>query len=309
MRLTTYRRGDAALLGALVEDRILNLGRVYEFLNAPGSETPVFFQDMLSFLGHIERSLPLAAELINTVEKMTPGDLAGLAERGAIVPRDETNYLAPIMNPGKLICVGLNYPPPNGDSASDVPDYPVLFHKVATSLVGHRGAVVYPRTARQLVYEGELAFVIGRRGKHIDRGSAMSYIAGYTIANDIGSPDLQARCSQWTTGKMLDTFCPLGPFIVTCDEILAPNNLRIRTALNGEIVQDGNTSEMIFDIPYLVSYLSSLVTLEPGDVVLSGSPKRNGDQPDPGVLMQPGDNICVEIEGIGALCNRIIHEV
>jgi 2-keto-4-pentenoate hydratase/2-oxohepta-3-ene-1,7-dioic acid hydratase in catechol pathway len=309
MRLMTYLRGDAAHLGALVEDRILNLGRIYEFLNTPGPEPPVFFQDMLSFLQNIEQSLPLAAELTNTVEKMTQGDLDRLAERGAIVQVDDISCLAPIMNPGKLICVGLNYPPPNGDNTLDVPDYPVLFHKVATSLVGHRGAVEYPRIARELVYEGELAFVIGSRGKHIDRGSAMSYVAGYTIANDIGSPDLQARSSQWTTGKMLDTFCPLGPYLVTRDEILEPNELHIRTTLNGEIVQAGNTSEMIFDIPYLVSYLSSLVTLEPGDVVLSGSPKRNGDQPDPRVLMQPGDNICVEIEGLGTLCNPIIPEV
>jgi acylpyruvate hydrolase len=202
--------------------------------------------------------------------------------------------------------VGLNYPGVGVQSSPSA--FPVLFHKVATSLVGHDQPILIPRITDHIVYEGELAIVIGRRGKHIAREQAEAWIAGYTIANDVGAPDLERRTSQWTTGKMLDTFCPLGPTLVTRDEVPDPHRLGIRTTLNGELVQSGSTAEMIFDIPYLVSYISELVTLEPGDLILTGSPKRSGTGPDPRTPMQPGDRISVEIEGLGVLSNPVLAE-
>jgi 2-keto-4-pentenoate hydratase/2-oxohepta-3-ene-1,7-dioic acid hydratase in catechol pathway len=156
--------------------------------------------------------------------------------------------------------------------------------------------------------EGELAIVIGKTGKHISIENALSYVAGYTIANDIGARDLEQRTSQWATGKLPDTFCPMGPAMVTSNEIQDPNQLTIRTYINGVPVQSGNTSEMIFNVPYLISYISSIATLLPGDIILTGSPKRIDDRPAPIVYLKAGDHISIEIEGIGVLSNQTIRE-
>jgi len=309
MRLATFQKNGIASLGVIVEDWMIDLEVAYRSLYEVGNESHSIFANMLNLLQSYKIGFPLINDFITKVKQLSPSELSTFLNDGIIISLEDMIYLAPILNPGKLICVGLNYPSYKRRNSDQSPAYPVLFHKVATSLVGHGGMVLYPQNANGLLYEGELALVIGMRGKYISRENACSFIAGYTIANDIGSPDLESRTSQWTTGKMLDTFCPLGPFIVTCDEVKDPNQLQIRTYLNGDIVQDGNSSEMIFDVPYLVSYLSSLVTLEPGDVILTGSPKRNGDQPDPRKLMKPGDEICVDIECIGKLCNPIVAEV
>ena len=150
--------------------------------------------------------------------------------------------------------------------------------------------------------------VIGARAKNTPMARALDVVGGYTIANDIGAADIESRSSQWASGKMFDTFCPLGPTLVTPDEIPNPGNLFIKTRLNEQIVQDGNTQEMIFDVPFLISYISQLTTLEPDDVILTGSPKRVADVPDPRIPLKPGDNIIVEIEGLGILENPVIAE-
>jgi 2-keto-4-pentenoate hydratase/2-oxohepta-3-ene-1,7-dioic acid hydratase in catechol pathway len=167
---------------------------------------------------------------------------------------------------------------------------------------------VLPRISEQVDYEGELAVVIGKRGKYIPEAEALSYVAGYTCANDVSAHDIEFRTSQWTSGKMLDTFCPLGPVLVTRDEIRNPNALRLRTILNGNIVQDFLTSDMVFSVPFLISYISSLATLEPGDLILTGTPAGIGCNQNPMVFLKPGDVIGVEIEGIGALFNPVREE-
>ena len=220
----------------------------------------------------------------------------------------EVELLPPIDKPGKILCVGLNYPPPPGDSGWTEPPYPILFHKAATALTGHRNPISIPQISKQVEYEGELAVVIGQQGKNIPRKRALEWIAGYSIANDLGASDIQARSSQWTSGKMFDTFCPLGPVLVSSDEIPDPQDLRICTRLNGEIVQDSSTAEMIFPVAYLVSYISTLTTLEPGDLILTGSPRRAGERPDPRRRLRPGDTISVEIEKLGLLANPVIAE-
>lgn len=221
---------------------------------------------------------------------------------------EEVFLLPPFQKPGKVICVGMNYPPSAEEAKGSKPPYPILFHKAATSLIGHRNPIVIPNISNQVEYEGELAVVIGKRGKNISREFTLDWIAGYTIANDIGASDIQARSSQWTSGKMLDTFCPLGPTLVSRDEIFNPDNLRIRTQLNDETVQDDTTDEMYFSIAELVSYISTLTTLEPGDIILTGSPKSVGGRPDPRHPLNPGDTIRVEIEKLGVLTNPIIAE-
>jgi len=165
-----------------------------------------------------------------------------------------------------------------------------------------------PRISEEVFCEGELAVVIGKRGKHIPLENALSYVAGYMIANDVGARDLEQRTSQWATGKLSDTFCPMGPALINSDEIPDPNNLTIRTHINGKLVQSGNTGEMIFNVPYLISYISSIATLMPGDIILTGSPKSINDRPAPIVFLKAGDHISIKIEGIGVLSNKTIRE-
>jgi 2-keto-4-pentenoate hydratase/2-oxohepta-3-ene-1,7-dioic acid hydratase in catechol pathway len=212
------------------------------------------------------------------------------------------------IKPGKIICVGLNYPPPNRSDDWSQPPYPILFHKPASALIGFGEAIVLPKISQQVLYEGELAVIIGTRAKNISMDSALDVVAGYTIANDVGAADIEARSSQWASGKMFDTFCPLGPSLVPSSEVPSPNDLTIKTILNGQVVQKGNTREMIFDVPFLVHYISHLTTLEPNDVILTGSPKRTGNAPDPRIPLSPGDRISVEIEGLGTLTNPVVAE-
>jgi 2-keto-4-pentenoate hydratase/2-oxohepta-3-ene-1,7-dioic acid hydratase in catechol pathway len=220
----------------------------------------------------------------------------------------DIELLAPLQRPGKIICVGLNYRSHLAEIGEPVPEYPILFNKPATSIIGHGQSIVLPRVSRQVDYEGELAVVIGRRGKYIPEKDALSYIAGYTCANDISAHDIEFRTSQWTSGKMLDTFCPLGPVLLTTDEIPNPGSLRLKTLLNGQTVQEAWTSDMVFSVPFLISYISSLATLESGDVILTGTPAGIGCNRKPQVFLQAGDEISVQIDGIGTLTNPVIAE-
>jgi acylpyruvate hydrolase len=219
----------------------------------------------------------------------------------------QVTLLPPILRPGKIICVGLNYPPAPGFSG-DKPPYPILFNKVASALTGHHGEVIIPKISTKVEYEGELAVIIGKYGKNIPLQEALNWVAGYSIANDIGASDIQARSSQWASGKMFDTFCPLGPAIVSTDELPASENLNITTYLNGKIVQDGWTGDMYYSVSELISYISTLTTLEPGDLILTGSPKCIGMQPDPRLSLIPGDTIEVKITGLGSLSNKVVQE-
>jgi 2-keto-4-pentenoate hydratase/2-oxohepta-3-ene-1,7-dioic acid hydratase in catechol pathway len=157
-------------------------------------------------------------------------------------------------------------------------------------------------------YEGELAVVIGRGGKYIQRDEALAYVAGYTCANDVSAHDLEFRTSQWTSGKMLDTFCPLGPALATLDEFDDPNDLPLKTTLNGRTVQEARTTDMVFGVPFLVSYISSLATLEPGDLILTGTPAGVGCNRKPQVFLRPGDQVSVTVGGVGTLSNPVIAE-
>jgi 2-keto-4-pentenoate hydratase/2-oxohepta-3-ene-1,7-dioic acid hydratase in catechol pathway len=227
---------------------------------------------------------------------------------GVCWPLAEVELLTPVQRPGKVVCVGLNYRSHLAEIGERASEYPVLFHKAATSLVGHRQAIVLPRVSRQVDYEGELAVVIGRRAKYVAEQDALAHVAGYTCANDVSANDLEFRTSQWTSGKMLDTFCPLGPVLLTADEVPDTAALRLRTVLNGRTVQDAWTSDMVFSVPFLISYISSLATLEPGDLILTGTPAGIGCNQSPQVFLQPGDQVSVAIDGIGTLTNPVVAE-
>lgn len=218
-------------------------------------------------------------------------------------------YLPPIERPGKIVCVGLNYADHTKESPYEQPSYPTFFPRFATSLVGHGEAIVRPHVSEQLDYEGELAVIIGRRGRHIPQDQALEHVAGYAIFNEASVRDYQFKSPQWTIGKNFDATGAFGPTFVSADELPpGARGLTLTTRLNGKIEQQANTADMVFDVPQLISVLSEAVTLEPGDVIVTGTPAGIGWARRPMLFMQPGDVCTVEIEGLGTLSNPIVAE-
>jgi 2-keto-4-pentenoate hydratase/2-oxohepta-3-ene-1,7-dioic acid hydratase in catechol pathway len=219
--------------------------------------------------------------------------------------------LAPLI-PTDILCIGLNYREHAAESKSQVPAHPMLFIKAGNTLNDPLGAIPIPRRSSQIDYEGELAVVIGRVAKNVARDKALDYVLGYTIANDVSARDWQRDQAlgggQFARGKSFDGFCPLGPCLVTRDEIADPNALRLKTILNGQTMQDNTTADMIFDVKALIESLSSTMTLRPGDVLLTGTPQGVGMARIPPVWLKAGDTIAVEIEKIGRLENPVASE-
>ncbi len=316
MRLVTYQHEGQSRTGAQLDEQVVDLNRAYHAaLRHMGNEDELAVADvrvptdMIGLLRGGDTSLRAAQQAVAFVRSQLEGNDKTLSLQGITYAIDSVSLLPPVMRPGKVVCLGLNYRDHAAEAGMAVPEYPVLFHKVAGSLIGHSQPIVIPRISGKIDYEGELAIIIGRRGKYIAEEDALSYVAGYTVGNDVSARDLQFRTSQWTTGKMLDTFCPLGPALVTRDEVADPNQLAIKTTLNGQVMQEGNTADMIFRVPFIVSYISEVATLEPGDVILTGTPPGIGNTRTPQVFMKPGDTITVEIEQVGKLTNPVVAEV
>ncbi|GGD69755.1 fumarylacetoacetate hydrolase family protein [Paenibacillus nasutitermitis] len=246
--------------------------------------------------GTARKLIEAAAESANAIE-----ELKQLAEGGELIPLHEVKLLSPLTDPEKIICIGLNYFDHVMESGMQVPQKPVLFPKFNNCLVGHEDEVVIPREVTQCDYEVELAVVIGRRASKVSRESAMDYVFGYTILNDVSARDIQLNEPQWTRGKAVDGFAPTGPWIVTADEIADPGRLDISLRLNGEMMQNSNTKELIFDIAYLISFLSNTITLQPGDIISTGTPPGVGMGRTPQIWLKPGDIVEVAVEGIGTL--------
>ncbi|MCW5960843.1 MAG: fumarylacetoacetate hydrolase family protein [Pyrinomonadaceae bacterium] len=219
--------------------------------------------------------------------------------------RNEIKLCAPVPRPGKIVCIGLNYRDHAEESGMEIPKSPVVFSKFSSCAVGLNDAIVLPEGSEQVDFEAELAFVIGRRAKNISRDDAMDYVFGYTNFNDVSARDFQFADGQWQRGKSCDTFAPMGEFVATKDEIADPHNLQIQFRLNGETLQNSNTKQLIFKIPELIEFLSSSITLEPGDVIATGTPPGVGFARKPPLFMKDGDIAEVEIEGLGILSNRV----
>lgn len=217
---------------------------------------------------------------------------------------DDVALLNPISRPGKIVCIGLNYLDHCRETNIPPPERPLIFCKFVTSLSDPNSDIVWsPELSTQVDWEAELAVIIGKTGRNIAEDESMDYVAGYTTANDVSARDVQLGDGQWIRGKSLDTFCPLGPVFVTADEIEDPQKLAIRSILNGQTMQDSNTSEMIFTVKQLIAFCSQAFTLEAGDVILTGTPHGVGLGLDPQVYMHDGDVIEIEIEQIGRLVN------
>ena len=224
---------------------------------------------------------------------------------GAPRPLAELRLLAPVPRPGKIVCVGLNYRDHARETRQELPKEPVLFPKYHNSVVGPGADVLVPPEAEKIDYEAELAVVIGRRASRVAEAAALDHVAGYACANDVSARSLQFRSAQWLLGKAIDTFLPLGPYLVTADEVPDPQALGIRCRVNDELRQDSNTREMVFGVAELVSFISRTITLEPGDLVVTGTPSGVGMAADPPRFLRAGDRMRVEIDGLGELDNTI----
>lgn len=229
-----------------------------------------------------------------------------LAARGTGTALDQLELLPPVPDPEKILCIGVNYRDHAAEAGLDLPSEPMVFAKFSNCLIGATDGIVLPDESERVDYEAELAVVIGHRGKAIPAAEACEYIAGVTVFNDVSARDRQLATSQWTMGKSVDTFGPCGPYLVTLDEVPDLADLRLRTRVNGALVQDGSTSQMVFSVPELVAYLSRSMTLEPGDIIATGTPAGVGFKRTPPVLLRAGDRVEVEIDSIGLLSNPVV---
>jgi 2-keto-4-pentenoate hydratase/2-oxohepta-3-ene-1,7-dioic acid hydratase in catechol pathway len=219
-----------------------------------------------------------------------------------------TRLAAPVPRPPKIVCIGLNYRDHAAESNLSIPETPTVFAKFQTAVTGHRHPIVLPKNSVKPDYEAEFAVVIGPGGRHIPEDRWREHVFGYTIANDVSARDFQMATTQWMIGKTFDTFAPIGPAIVTADEIEDPHNLDISLTLSGEVMQSSNTRNLIFGLPKLIAFLSSVFTLEPGDIISTGTPAGVGFARKPPRWLKPGDEVVVRVEGLGELVNPVVAE-
>ncbi|WP_110064556.1 fumarylacetoacetate hydrolase family protein [Cytobacillus oceanisediminis] len=285
MKIAAFSVHSQPHIGVLQEERAISLTLL------SGDRFPLCVK---TFIEKSEELLPLAKNLI---EQCDSDD--------AVFPISDVKILPPIPSPEKIICVGLNYIDHCRETGMEPPASPVIFSKYANAIVGHHDAVEIPSNSNEVDFEAELAIVIGKEAKHVSEEDANDYVFGYTIMNDISARDLQFKDGQWSRGKTADTFAPTGPVIVTKDEAGDPHNLSISLELNGEIMQDSNTNNLIFTIPQIISFLSQSMTLRPGDLIATGTPPGVGMGRSPKVWLKDGDRMSITIEKIGTLSNYV----
>ncbi|QDV38325.1 fumarylacetoacetate hydrolase family protein [Tautonia plasticadhaerens] len=252
--------------------------------------------------------------LPNSVRELIALGPDRLSRARSALDRAPTSYdpassrlLAPVPDPRKIICLGLNYRDHAIETGAKIPEEPILFSKYPTALTGHKAPILLPKICHEVDFEAELVFVIGLPGRDIPRDRAMDHVAGYAVGHDVSARDWQLGKpgGQWMAGKTFDTFAPVGPSLVTADEVPDPHALGIRLRLNGRLMQDSSTSQLIFRVPETIAYLSQIMTLEPGDLVFTGTPPGVGMARKPPVWLKPGDVVEVEIDGLGTLSNPI----
>lgn len=298
MKMLTFVDAGVQKLGVVTDKGVLKVEAAAAALSADAA-TP------LSVMGAIEGGAAASGRL---------GALADRAVRegdaSLFLQEDQLEWGPCVTRPSKIICVGLNYRKHAEESNMPIPSCPILFNKFDNTLTGHLKDVAVPQVTEKMDYEAELAVVIGRPAKYVSRDEALDYVYGYCCVNDLSARDLQMKTHQWLTGKTCDGFSPLGPYLVTADEVGNPNDLGIRAYVNGELRQNSNTADMIFFVDEIVSYVSQYMTLEPGDIILTGTPEGVvfGYPPEKQVYLKPGDEITIEIDKLGALTNRLIEE-
>ncbi|UFJ41393.1 fumarylacetoacetate hydrolase family protein [Brevibacillus humidisoli] len=298
MKIVTFHTGSDWQLGVKTERGVLSTANT----TVGDTDHPKLPQTVRQYLDGGEAAHRQLANYIQAAEKTGEDEL--------FLQEASLHFGPCVPDPGKIICVGLNYRKHAEESNMPVPPYPVLFNKYINTLAGHGEEIFLPPDAKQVDYEAELAIVIGRQAKRVAREAALNYVAGYCNANDLSARDLQFRTNQWLLGKCCDGFSPIGPYLVTADEVGDPNQLEIKTFVNGELRQHSHTSDMIFHCDQIVSYLSHYMTLEPGDVILTGTPEGviMGYPKEKQVWLKDGDEVTIEIEKLGKLTNRMREE-
>lgn len=265
-------------------------------------------------LGRVASSSQDGPVTVRALLEAEPAELAAVLEAAAHALASGETSLAletvelgpPVPDPDKIICLGLNYAEHAGEAGMDLPQAPILFAKFRNALVGPQSAIVLPSASDEVDYEGELAVVVGRRCKDVSEQSALEYVAGYAVFNDVSARDLQFQSSQWTAGKALDTFAPMGPGLVPASEIPDPQALVLTTRVNGRVLQQASTSDMLFPVAATIAFISRLMTLVPGDVIATGTPAGVGFKREPPVFLTPGDTVEVEIERVGLIRNPVV---
>lgn len=307
MRLVTFSRKSEERLGLIgPQDQIIDLAEVNTRYLRGGK--PEFLMSMQAFIDAGAKAVAVARKADKYVAGKSEEDQKKLARAGALVKLSQAKLLAPIPRPRKnCVMLGVNYREHVDEGAKarsleiKYPEWPVFFTKPATSVIGHLGKVINHKCTTKLDWEVELAVIIGKKGRDIPKDKAYDYVFGYTVCLDMTARELQRQHGQWFKGKSLDTFCPLGPWIVHKSAMPDPQQVRLICRVNGEVMQDGNTRDMIFDIPTTIESLSAGITLEPGDIISTGTPSGVGFARVPPVFLKPGDKVEGEVEGIGTL--------
>lgn len=294
MKLVNFVENNKCLLGYKIEEGIFNLSRA---ANQKGLALPETI-DQLILSGDDGRNQVLS--VLNAIKEENDPSFYVMNE-------NEIEYAPIVLNPEKILCVGLNYLPHIKEADMDFPESPVLFSKFNNALTGHKKCIPLPKGAQKFDYEAELVMVIGKEARNVSEDEALSYVYGYSVGNDVSARDLQMKTGQWLLGKTLDSFAPIGPSLVTSDEV-NPTNLSIECRVNGELRQSSNTKNMIFSCANLVSYISQYMTLKPGDIIFSGTPEGVilGYSLDQQEWLRAGDEVEVAIESIGKLKNKLI---
>jgi 2-keto-4-pentenoate hydratase/2-oxohepta-3-ene-1,7-dioic acid hydratase in catechol pathway len=305
VKLVTYVQQGEPRLGAISDGQVIELAQAWDaYRRGPddsAGQRDSFPADVSALLQSDDATWQSVRNVVAWAETL-PDPEGGRFRQ----PLDQVRLAAPVANPSKIMCVGLNYYDHCREQDIEVPERPVLFAKFPSSIIGPGEEITWsPDTSQQVDYEAELAVVIGRQGRNIPVEQAYDYVAGYTIVNDVSARDAQFADDQWIRGKSFDTFCPMGPYLLTADEVPDPHTLDIRCWVNGELRQESNTRELIFKVHDLVAYISKTSTLMPGDVLITGTPGGVGVFRDPQVFLKPGDLVEIEIETLGRLRNRV----
>jgi 2,4-didehydro-3-deoxy-L-rhamnonate hydrolase len=301
MKLYTFLAAGRPRVGVALGDQLIDLAAAGAAMRPPR----ILPSDMLGLLAMGETGLKITQEVLTFVQRRH----ALPVDTQVMHLLEGVKLFAPIPRPGKILCSGINYRGHLDENpGAKMPTEPFFFSKLPTAVIGPGEPIVHPRITKQLDYEVEFAVVVGKRMKHTPPKHVMERIAGYTILHDVSARDVQFKDNQITLGKNFDTFCPLGPCIVTRDELPDPANVRLRSLVNGKVMQDGTTADWVFSLPELLGRLSHVMTLEPGDVVSTGTPAGVGVFRKPPVFLKPGDVVRLEIEAIGVLENPVIAE-
>jgi 2-keto-4-pentenoate hydratase/2-oxohepta-3-ene-1,7-dioic acid hydratase in catechol pathway len=297
MKLVTIKKEGKHVLGVKIENGIIDLEEALR--ESPNNQVHTKIMEV------IDGGNEAISALEDYISKLPIEN-----KLNYIKDEEDVEWGPCVTQPNKIICVGLNYRKHADETNSPYPEVPILFSKFNNTLTGHKCKIAVPKVTQRLDYEVELGVVIGKEAKYVSKENALDYVFGYCTANDLSARDLQKKTHQWLLGKTCDDFSPIGPYLVTADEVPNPNNLQLKTYVNGEKRQDSNTSDMIFYVDEIVSYISQHMTLTPGDVILTGTPEGViiGYPREKRVYLKPGDVVTVEVEKLGTLTNKLIEE-